>query len=213
MKNIIVILGLLFGITLNAQKATVKTTKLTLDDVYTANELIFYGLDFSNFRLVEPDRINEGVEIKNSQIPGWNSFLLNEVSMNKLAKWLKKTKVIYNPVAVTISNSRISEKEVVARLPFHSDLSDIQNTISSYEKPTTTNSKIGMVVSVEYFQRKPKEASAYVIFFDISNGDIILSERIVTKFCAEGRGLTEFWGQSCVFFIKNFVDNTYSKGL
>ncbi len=210
---ILVFFSLFFKISIAQNKTKNSNTQLTIDDVYNSTEFIYYGLDFSNFRLVEPDRINDGAEIKNIQFPSWNSYLLNEISMNKMAKWFKKTKVIYNPVAVTVSNSKVSEKEVVARLPFKSDINDIQNTISTYEKPSSANTKIGMVISVEYFQKKPKEAAAYIIFFDISNGDIILSERVVTNLCAEGKGLTAFWGQSCMFFIKEYVDNIYSKGL
>lgn len=43
------------------------STKLTINDVYTANELVFYGFDFTNFRLVEPDRINEFSDIRDVQ--------------------------------------------------------------------------------------------------------------------------------------------------
>jgi hypothetical protein len=188
-------------------------TTLTLNDVYAANELIFYGLDFSNFRLVEPDRINEGEEIKDVQFPGWNLFVVNEIPMSKMEKWFKKLKVRYYPAAVNIINNKVSEKDVVVRLPFHSDINQAQKSILNYEKPTNPNTKIGMVVSVEYFQKKPLEASAYVIFFDISNGAIISSEKIITKDVGNAQGMMVYWGQSCMFFIKTYYDKFYSKGL
>jgi hypothetical protein len=216
MKNKLSIISVILVGTFNtfyAQKESKNTTNLTINDVYTANELMYYGLDFSNFRLVEPDRINEGADIKNIEFPAWNAFVLNEITMKKMAKWFKKSNIVYNPTAVTIVNTRVSEKNVVARLPFHAELDDIKTTIANYEKPSNHNVKIGMVVCVEYFQKKPREAAAYFIFFDIENGAIISSERLTTKDVSDGKGITDYWGQSCTFFIKNYVDNIYSKGL
>ncbi len=127
---------------------------------------------------------------------------------------LKKTKIEYNSVAVNAVNNKVNDKNVVARLPFKSEISDIQNTIYNYEKPNNPkNLKIGMVVSVEYFQKKPREAAAYVIFFDISNGVIVDSKRITTKDVSDGKGITAYWGQSCSIIIKEYVDRIYSKGL
>ena len=91
-------------------------------------------------------------------------------------------------------------------------MATIQKTISEYQKPSNTNNKIGMVVSVEYFQKNTREASAYIIFFEISTGAIISSEKMTNK-VANGNGLTAFWGQSCQFFIKDYYDMIYSKGL
>lgn len=207
--KILTVLILLF-LKINAQK--IPTTTLTINDVYASNTIIYYGLDFSNFRLIEPARINEGAEIRDVQFPAWNGFVINSITMKKMAKWFKKTNVIYSPVAVTISNSKVPDGNVVMRLPFKSDMEDIQKTIAQYPKPSSTNNKIGMVVMVEYFQKNPKEASAYVIFFDTSNGAIIESKKVTNK-SFEGNGLTNYWGEACQLFLKEYYDQTYSKGL
>ncbi|HLC82181.1 MAG TPA: hypothetical protein VJI69_00025 [Bacteroidia bacterium] len=188
------------------------STKLTINDVYSTNTIVYYGLDFSNFRLVEPDRINEGAEIRDVQFPAWNGFVMNTITMDKMAKWFKKTSVVYYAVPVTIANNKVADANVVVRLPYKSDMATIQKTISEYQKPSNTNNKIGMVVSVEYFQKNTREASAYIIFFEISTGAIISSEKMTNK-VANGNGLTAFWGQSCQFFIKDYYDMIYSKGL
>lgn len=209
-KNLIIIILLLTISKVNAQKTP--TTTLTINDVYSSNTIVYYGLDFSNFRLIEPSRINEGADIRDVQFPAWNSFVLNVIPMSKMEKWFKKTSVIYSPIAVTISNSKVLDANVVARLPFKSEMTEIQKTISGYQKPTNLNNKIGMVVMVEYFQKNPREASAYVIFFDTSNGAIIESKNIITK-NFDGNGLTNYWGEACQNFIKEYFDKTYSKGL
>lgn len=211
-KSAILIFATILLLSFNQTTKQDPTTKLTINDVYAANTIVYYGLDFSNFRLVEPDRINEGAEIRDVQFPAWNGFVMNTITMDKMAKWFKKTSVVYYPVPVTIANNKVSDANVVVRLPFKSDLTAIQKTILEYQKPANTTNKIGMVVSVEYFLKNTREASAYVIFFDISTGAIISSEKMTNK-VANGNGLTAFWGQSCQFFIKDYYDMVYSKGL
>lgn len=197
----------------SSQEKPKKTeTKLTINDVYNESTLGFYGFDFSNFRLVQPDKLNDAEDIKDNLFPEWNAFVLQEFSMNKLAKWFKKTAFYYNPVPVTILNSKVSESDVVARLPFKTELSEIQKSIQKYEKPLNPKYKIGMVINVEYFEKKTKEASAYLTFFEVSTGTIIISERLTNKE-AYGEGYTKYWGKSLAYIIKDYYDNIYKKGL
>jgi hypothetical protein len=88
----------------------------------------------------------------------------------------------------------------------------IQKTISKYEKPNNSNHKIGLVINVEYFQKHKHETCAYVTFFDISNGAIIASEKMVND-TADGIGLTNYWGKSLFYTIRLYINNIYSKGL
>lgn len=188
------------------------TTKLTINDVYAANELVYYGFDFTNFRLVEPDRINEFSDIRDVQFSAWHAFVLNEITMGKLAKWFKKTTVTYSPIALTIANSRVPDANVVARLPVTMDPDGIKKSVMNYEKPSKSGNKIGMVVNVESFVKKTNETTAYVTFFEISTGAVIDSQKVTNK-SASGNGLTAYWGKSLIIVLKQYYDDIYSKGL
>lgn len=214
MKKILSIIILLsFSKSNFAQKeGNIPTTKLTINDVYNASELSFYGYDFSNFRLVDPEKINAGADIKNIQFPAWNAFVLNEITMNKMTKWFKKITISYNPVAITIANNNVPEENVVNRLPFQAEMADIKNAITNYQKSKNSSNKIGMVINVEFFEKKTGDASAYITFFEIGTGAVISMQKITCN-SAHVAGITEYWGSSLVKILKLYYDTVYVKGL
>ena len=217
-KIIITIIALSFSTNYFAQKETpIPTTKKTMNDVYNASELTFYGYDFTNFRLVEPDRINEGAAIRDIQFSAWNAYVINEITMNKLAKWFKKSAINYSPVALTILNSKVEDGNVVARLPFVVEQDAIKRSIATYEKPKNAENKIGMVINVESFLESKKQATAYVTFFEISTGAVISMQevRVSKPFGMDGvmlHGISKFWGQSCLDILRTYFDDTYKRG-
>lgn len=217
MKKLILFFTTLFVLSNNVC-SQIPTTKLTMNDVFSATELTFYGYDFTNFRLVEPDRIDEGAKIRDVQFAAWNAFVINEISMNRLAKWFRKSSITYYPVAVTILNSEVEDENIVTRLPYQADKEEIKQSIASYEKPKNSQGKIGMVVNVESFIHNDKQATGYVTFFEVSTGAVIYMEKMsITKpYGMDGvylHGITNYWGMACFIMLRDYFDDVYKKGL
>ncbi len=194
-----------------SKKSNSAKTNLTMNDVYSTTELVFYGFDFTNFRFIDEKYLNKGAEIRDSYFSSWNSFPLTEIPIDKMQKWFKKNKITYNPVNITILNSKVSSDNIVQTTPFTLSLNAIKETISKFDKPNNSTAKIGYIVDVEFFNKETKRTSAYVTFFDISTGAIISSENIINKE-AGGNGLTTYWGKSLSFIIREYYDQIYSKG-
>jgi hypothetical protein len=190
------------------------TTSLTSNDVFTTTELAFYGLDFSNFSLIEGKRVKQAEEIKNKYFPAWNTFFEKQIGVEKLKKWLGKADVIYYPEPIANINSMTSLEKTVVADKYGCNTDDmaslIAKSISQYSKVETT-CKIGFVINVQYFEKATNETAAYCTFFDIENNALISTKRIIVR-KADGSGLTDYWGNSLIYIIKEFVDKAYRKG-
>lgn len=186
-------------------------TSLTMSDVYSAKELIFYGFDFTNFRLIDEEYLSKGAEIRDSYFSAWNSYPLSEIPVEKMQRWFDKTKITYNPVAVTMLNIKVSPDILVQKTAFTTSKEAIAKSIASYEKPSNSNIKIGYVVNVEYFNKETRTTSAFVTFFEISSGAIISSENFTIQE-ASGKGLTAYWGESLTFVLIRYYKDKYHPG-
>lgn len=186
-------------------------TNLTMSDVYSAKELVFYGFDFTNFRFIDEEYIGKGLEIRDSYFSSWNSYPLSEIPVEKMQRWFDKTKITYNPVNVTLLNIKVAPDNLVQKTPYTTSRDAIAKTIATYEKPSNTNTKIGYVVNVEYFNKETRITSAFVTFFEIASGAIISSENITNKE-ATGKGLTAFWGTALTFVLIDFYKDKYHPG-
>lgn len=189
-------------------------TSLASKDIITASEFVFYGLDFSNFSLIEEKRLKQADDIKNKYYPAWNKFFEDQVGVEKLKKWFAKTDVAYNPDPVTNINSMASTSKTVVANKYGCNIDSmpalISKSVSQYAKGGA-NYKIGFVINIQYFDKATSEASAYCTFFDTETNAIISSKRVSVK-KADGNGLTNYWGTSLIYIIKDYVDKIYRKG-
>jgi len=190
------------------------TTSLSTKEIFTANDFAFYGLDFSNFSLIEEKRLKEADEIKNKYYPAWNKFIESNVGVEKLKKWFAKAEVVYNPDPVANINTMASTNKTVVANKYGCNIDSmpvlISKSVSQYAKGGT-NCKIGFVINVQYFDKTSGETSAYCTFFDTETNAIISSKRVLVK-KVDGHGLTDYWGNSLIYIIKDYVDNIYRKG-
>ncbi|MGQ0828421.1 MAG: hypothetical protein ACT4ON_08500 [Bacteroidota bacterium] len=185
------------------------TTNLTQTDVINAKTITFYGFDFTNFRLLEPQRIYESKKIRDIHFPGWNQYVMGKASSSVIADWFDKSEVIYDVTTITKQNSLVNENNVVATM-YNCNLDSIKYSVANYEKNKDNMNKIGIVVNVEYFDKSKNEASAYITFFDMGTGGVISSEKVTNNY-ANGIGLTNYWGVSLVEMIRDYKSGIRTK--
>ncbi len=56
----VIIFLLLLPLHISAQKNNIKATKLTVDNVYKSDSIVFYGYDFSHLKFLEEKRKKQG---------------------------------------------------------------------------------------------------------------------------------------------------------
>lgn len=185
------------------------STNMNMSHVKMASEVIFYGMDFSNFSLIEPKRTDEGQKIRDIHFPEWNTYFSKEVPEKTLARWLRKQSVISDNTAVSKLNAQADPMKVaVASMNYGNMYEGIKKSIANYAAYDNRNSGIGFVINVEYFDRRKVESSFYFTFFDIATHSVISTERVSVR-KAQGAGLTNFWGVSFLEAIKDYIDKKY----
>lgn len=198
-----------YGSSTNANGLGEASTSITISDIVSASQIVFYGIDFSNFKLVEGKRKKESNKIRDIQYPEWNNFFIKEVPARTMERWLKKSTIIYSTEVVTKSNSQVDPSTIVIDyLDLRNMKPLIKNTVSNYAALDSRNSGIGFVICIDYFSKARTETSAYFTFFDIATHSVILSEQIKVRE-VKGAGLTNFWGAGLIAAMKDYVDYRY----
>lgn len=184
-------------------------SNMNMSQVKMASEIVFYGLDFSNFSLIEQKRTDEGQKIRDIHFPEWNTYFVKEIPEKTMARWLRKKNVTFDNSVVSKLNAQADPNKVaVASLNMGNMYESIKRSIAAYTTYDSRQQGIGFVINVEYFDRRKLETSAYFTFFDIATHSIISTERVSVR-KAQGGGLTNFWGVGLFEVMKDYIDKKY----
>lgn len=129
--------------------------------VYQTPEIIFYGYDFSHFKLNEPKRLYDN-NIK-KLIPGWIGFLNEHTNEIDLQKRFKKSKVTFDFDYTLAKVDSLDETKLVSVMKHTISKDSIQSYISNYN--IKQKEGIGFVVILESFEKINDKCYAYFVFF------------------------------------------------
>ena len=195
----------------SAGQARSNSTSLTMSDVHNTSAVVFYGVDFTNFSLIESKREDESDKIKNEYFPEWNSLYVMDVPAKTLARWLKKPDMTYSVESANKLNKTANVEKVVSGFPPQEDMKqNIKTTVAALADGDTHEKGIGLIINVEYFFKARQETAVYFTWFDIATHAVISSERVVVKKVQTG-GLTKFWSAGLVEVTKEYVDNRFRR--
>jgi hypothetical protein len=183
----------------------------TAKDVFTKDQIVWFGLDFSKAKMIGAFDQGAGAapatgsDIKTKYVPGWNRIILNEPDKYDLKKTFRKTEVFKDLSVVEASNSRIDPDNFLTYNDYKFDIPNavIEGILNSYTKGEKTEG-IGLVFIVEYFNKADEKASYYVTFFDIATKKILFTQHMTGK--AGGIGLRNYWIKT----VKDVLDQVDS---
>ncbi len=191
MKKIIILIAIFVtALQLKAQ--------LTQNDVFTGDDIIWYGLDFSNSKFIGmfDQFVGAGevdaYDLKNKYVPSWNTLILTEPAKYDIGKTFRKTNVYRDIKPVERVNKRIDEDNMMTYNDFC--FQDPESLISEAIRKYSTGDKstgLGVVFFIEYFHKEREEVSLYVTFFDIGTKNVLFTERMIGR--ARGFGLRNYW--------------------
>lgn len=171
----------------------------------TAQEVVFYGFDFSNFKLANAKKIGDDLH---KFLGGWELYCLSEISPKTLTRYLRKDSLILNLGKAHSVNERVEPTEIAVALRHSISQETVGEIISKYGGPDEQG--IGFIIIMECFEKYTYTTSGYFVFFDIATKKILMSDRAST--IEVGRyGMTHYWGTGMVFLIKNYIDEIYLK--
>ena len=175
-------------------------------DVFDANEIVFYGYDFSHFKLADAKRFNN-IKVK-AFIPAWIGYLNKYEDEETLTKRLKKNKVTFDFDYTTNIIKTLKNEDLVSILKGSLSPDSIQNIISRYELKQKEG--IGFVLIVECFEKTNETSTVYFTFFDIATRKVLISDYFGYNQPSEN-GLTRYWGNGLATTFYRYLDKVYGK--
>lgn len=188
----------------------------TAKDLFTAKEIVWYGLNFTEAKMVGQFDQAMGAapatasEIKTKWMSAWNGLMVAEPQNFKIKEAFEKESVFYDIGPVEKANQTIKADNLMMVNPYV--FADAQKSIkNAVGKLSGGEKKDGMGVTfvVESFNKTADEATVYAVVFDIKTKAILISEKIIGK--PTGIGLRNFWAGAMKHVIKQVTKEYYRK--
>lgn len=157
--------------------------------IYDAKSITYYGLDFSNFGLCNPEKVGQEAEIKKF-FPAWMADV-NEVFTKSEMEIILKKDVAKDLQSIQSKYNSIRDNWIGFE-PHRIETDKIKEIVKGY---TLSQSEgIGLVLIIEHFNKEKEQALVNFTFFDIKTREVLWS--IETKGDAVGAGMTNHWSKA-----------------
>ncbi len=186
-----------------------------VQDVFTVNEIIYYGLDFS--QLVITGSLNQfdgagqvtPTNVRDKYFPGWNSVVINEAKKYNLAGAFRKASVPYDLSIVEKRNLLRDPETIFTNSSDRAslDYQAISKVISEYE--FTRKEGIGLVFIMELFDKGLEKGVMHVTLFDIASKKVLITSRMTGR--PGGIGIRNYWIKSVFDVIRQIENGEYKR--
>ena len=189
-----------------------KAQTYSYNDIFKTNKVFFFGYDFTNFKLVESDRIGKDEKMQTFIFEVIQ--IMNEGKTEKVyARYLKKDTVEFVQNNVNQLNSKIPKESIIATgvdIMGHSIPKDsLQAIINKYD--TKGMSGVGFVQIIECFYKPKKTATIWYVFFDISSKKILDAFETSNNDADSYHGLSEYWAVGVGSGLGSYLSKHYYK--
>ncbi len=173
----------------------------SVEDVFTSDEVVWFGLDFSEAKMIGPEGFSDPFQIVNRVYRSWNNLIINEPNRYNIKQSFRKRTVHNDLSVVTPRNTQVDPDELVLEAWETHELSEeiVQNIISEYE---TDHSGLGLVFIIESFNKATEIGTMYVTFFDIESKKVLLTKKMQGE--TGGFGFRNHWART----IRNVIEES-----
>ena len=156
------------------------------EKVYEADTIIYYGIDFSNFGLFNPEKVGQEESII-KYFPVWINGVHKAYSKDQMEAILKKeVEKNFQPVQ---ERYKLIRDEWIGFEKHTFETDKIQSIVKEYELDRTTG--VGLVLIIENFNKEKEHARVNFTFFDIETREVLWS--VESKGEAMSAGMTKHW--------------------
>lgn len=181
--------------------------KYTTASIFSEKTIIWFGIDFSNIRLIGDAGFEDPDHIVSEEFGAMNKIIVNEPEKYDIAKFFYKETVDID-LSVIKERNLIENPESIV-LPSGSTyamtVSQISSMISEYE-PAFDNG-IGLVFIAEKFEKDIKQGTIWVTFFNVTTGEVLLAEKMTGK--AKGFTWKNYWVRTAYNIMKSVEKSVY----
>ena len=139
------------------------------EPINNANQLAYYGIDFSLLKLIKPEAINKDAILKEKHLGALIEYFHAKLPVENIKYFLKFNQFDYNRYSVQQRLDSIAEDWVVLghKMPTSQD---VKQVIMRYDLPE--NSGLGFVIHPVEFNDSEKKVICYFTFFDIQTKEV-----------------------------------------
>ncbi len=186
--------------------------------IYSANDLVYFGLDISYSKLVDSKSMGKGEKILNKYAEKYNTYSKALIDAEQLQRWMKKRSVVKG-TDVFQNYKKMDFDKFVVDSNYCLSISDIKKIVKGYVLKEKQG--VGMVVIVATLdenrssKKKLQEfTTVFITFFDISTREVL--------FAVEATGMssapTAFWHKRYAIGVSLalrtlFIDRIYKEGI
>lgn len=166
-------------------------------------DVVWFGLDFTQAKMIGSEGFNDPVAIKEDYFRKWNHLMINEGEKYDWQKALVVTDLKYDYEVVDKVNETVKVKSLVINKSHSVYDDDIASAIKRYEINDFKDA-IGVVVVVESFNKIKEHGTGYIVFFDLDSREVLYSHKLIGE--AGGFGFRNYWAGAIHNWLK------YTKG-
>ena len=193
MKKLILIAGIFLVFSF------VSKGQYTPADVFKVDNITWYGLDFSNIKLIGSEGFTDPHAIQNRFFSSWNNLFISEPEKYNLAETFSKSSVENDLNIVTERNTLPDPDKLVIEENYSFGEDEVKKIISEYD--ITGKEGIGLVFIMESFNKTKARGYMWVSFFNIETKEVLLSKKMNGK--VGGFGIRNYWAKSIYNVMKS----------
>lgn len=165
-------------------------------------EVVWYGLDFTQCKLVGSTGFTNPQAIHDSFFHSWNSLLLSEADKYNLKEAFKKPDIKYDIEMMKERNLTVEVTTLVQEKEHSISKEQAANAIATYN--IQQQSGYGVVFVIESFNKYAERGSMWVVVFEAATKKPLITERFESK--PGGFGLRNYWAATVHNTIKQARD-------
>lgn len=174
----------------------------TAKDVFNAESIVWYGLDYSHARLIGV-KDEKPQTIKDRWLAEWNDVSYYDRATYPFESAFGKFKVAVDNKVVPARNNATTVASLFSDADSKISKETIAKTIDEY-KDGIRKEGFGAVFIVEYMDKGKREVAAHVTFFDIATRKVLFTKRLTGP--AGAPGLKMFWSMGFSRICKDMSD-------
>lgn len=197
MKNLTFAMALFFSVAVFGQSEK---------QVFAASEITFYGLDFTQSKMIGAEGFTNPQEIVSSFFKKWNMIIKNEYKKYNLGEAHDKNVTLELDNTIERSIAVNADDIVVSSSHSISD-KEISTVLRDLKRDQTEG--VGLIYIVESFDKPAEKGSIYAVYFDIASNDVLMKVHFMES--PGGFGIRNYWSNVTYEVIKRTKKEFYKK--
>lgn len=161
-----------------------------MEKLISANEITWYGWDFSNMKITDPKQFSQAKAVKEQHIPALIGLLNEQFTLRWVERQLKKEKFNSDLTEIQKRYTKINEENLVTFENYELSIDSIKSIVKSYS--LTRKSGIGFVVIMENLNKPKRYTTSFPTFFDIETREVLYTTKMKGK-PGSKYGYAKYW--------------------